>query len=111
MGLPCHVLVDERRQGSAKKLIQAAVWVADGKQATPPPELETAWQCKRWNCLPDAGGYLDQEYSLVMRMSMLDNVHSFMVYLRSLVGDRIHTLDGPARRLWRWLIEEGYYNG
>ena len=87
------------------------MWVADGKQAAPPSELEIAWQCKRWNCLPTAGGYLDQDYSLIARMSMLDNIHAFMVHLRSLVGDRIHTLTGPQRRLWRWLIDEGFYNG
>ena len=36
------------------------------------------WQCKRWGCLPDAGGYYDQEYVLMVDMATVDNIYNFV---------------------------------
>lgn len=44
----------------------------------PPPLLKLAWQCKRWNALPEAGGLMDQPAGLMEKLSVLDNVYSTM---------------------------------
>jgi hypothetical protein len=37
--------------------------------------LTLAFSCKRWNCLPYAGGYLQQPAGLMNRMSTVMNVY------------------------------------
>lgn len=63
----------------------------DGK-ATPPPELQLAWACQKWNSLPDDGAYLDQDYTLMTRMNALMNIYNAMSTMRSAKGDAIHHL-------------------
>ena len=40
-----------------------------------PPELELGLSCERWGALPSAGGLLDQDIGLMMRMSAVVNVY------------------------------------
>ncbi|MBU2249813.1 MAG: hypothetical protein KKD77_23905 [Gammaproteobacteria bacterium] len=42
----------------------------------PPPELELAFQCRRWTSLPEAGGLLDQPAGLMRRMTILENIYN-----------------------------------
>jgi hypothetical protein len=76
-------------------------------EAPPPPELRIAWQCERWNCLPDAGGYLDQDFVTVTRMTALSNVYNAVVRIKSLTGKNIHKLTDSERRILRVLKDEG----
>jgi hypothetical protein len=55
-------------------MILAAAACAEDPRQPPPPELALAWQCQRWNALPEAGGLLDQPAGLVQRMTGVDNV-------------------------------------
>lgn len=79
---------------------------ADGNGAAP-PELRLAWSCERWNCLPEAGAYLDQDYQLMQRMNGLSNIYATVAHLRSLQGAQIHTLTTNERNIIRWLMNEG----
>jgi len=49
-------------------------WVKKRIYNPPPFELELAWQCKQFNCLPYSGGLLDQPAGLVKRMAIAYNV-------------------------------------
>ena len=40
-----------------------------------PEELQMAWDCQRWNTLPEPGGLLDQPAGYVHRMNVALNVH------------------------------------
>jgi hypothetical protein len=73
----------------------------------PPPELRIAWNCKRWNCLPEAGGYLDQPYQLMRRMNYFDNVHGAVTRIKSLKGKAIHQLGEQDRLILRALMDKG----
>ena len=90
--------------------MQQAAEAAEFGEA-PPPELEIAWQCERWHTLPDAGGYLDQDATLMHRMTIAANVYHVVIHLRSLVGDQIHSLSDPERRIIKVLLEEHIING
>lgn len=89
------------------KLIERAVGAAYGK-AEPPAELQTAWQCQRWEALPDAGGIYDQDDTLLHRMGALDNIYRTVMKLNSSPGAEIHKLTTSERLTWRWLMEAGY---
>ena len=90
----------------AKKLIEAVVDSAYAN-GDPPPELRLAWNCQRWNCLPDPGAYLEQDYTLMLRMNAFTNVYSLMSKWQNLSGNSIHTLTEPERRMLRWLKDIG----
>lgn len=75
----------------------------------PPQELQTAWALQRWNALPEAGGYYDQEYSLMTRMSSALNISEAVVKFRSRKGKEIHNAGLGERRIIRWLKENGFY--
>jgi hypothetical protein len=49
-----------------------------GEHATcdPPSELELAQTCRRWNCLPNEGGLLDQPAGLMRRMTIAENIYN-----------------------------------
>jgi hypothetical protein len=49
-------------------------WEKTRKSAPPPRELELAWQCKQFSCLPYSGGLLDQPAGLIHRMNVAYNV-------------------------------------
>ena len=72
-------------------------------EAQPPHELALAWQCTRWNCLPDVGGLHDQDWLLMRRMGAFDGIYKTLVRVQSLEGKRIHELTTTERRTLRWL--------
>lgn len=80
--------------------------------APPPSELRLAWGCKRWNAQPEAGGYLDQDFVLDMRMTAVSNIYDALTRMRNLPGKDIHKLTENERRILRGLIDLGMiFNG
>lgn len=79
---------------------------ADG-DAPAPPELRLAWECERFHCLPDSGGYMDQDYKLMLLMATLSNVYSVYSRFRNAQGTQIHQLGNSERRILRWLKDMG----
>ena len=76
-------------------------------EASPPPELRLSWECERYHCLPDGGGYFEQDYSLLTRMSVLSSVYSAYSRYRNAHGAQIHNLSEGDRRTLRYLKDEG----
>ena len=76
-------------------------------EAPAPPELRLSWQCERYHSLPEAGGYLDQDYALVTRMGSLANVYSAYAHYRNAQGAQIHSLSVSERRVLRYLKDTG----
>lgn len=75
----------------------------------PPSELSLMWISQGFNsALPDSGGILDQDYTLIMRMQGLNNIYRTITKSRNLVGDQIHSLTASERRIIKWLLDEGY---
>jgi ABC-type phosphate/phosphonate transport system ATPase subunit len=72
-----------------------------------PSELSVGWQCERFGCLPEAGGYLDQEYVLMHRMSVLMNIYAAYAHYRGSHGAQIHNLSDSERRVLRQLKDMG----
>lgn len=66
-----------------------------------------AWRCERWHALPESGGVLDQNWSLMQSMAILSNVYNAVERLRSLNGAEIHSLGSTERRILQWLMDEG----
>jgi hypothetical protein len=91
---------------SAKKLIEAVVDAAYAI-GDPPPELKLAWNCQRWNCLPDVGAYLDQDNTLMLRMNAFTNIYNLMQRWQSMSGKSIHSLSEGDRKLLRHLKDLG----
>ena len=54
----------------------AAADHAQDSKVPPPPELELAFTCHRWNSLPESGGVLDQPAGLLRRMSAVENIYN-----------------------------------
>jgi len=80
--------------------------------ASPPAELRLAWNCERWKTLPEAGGWLDQDYRTVTRMTVLSNVYDACSQWRNLTGERIHLMSEQTRRILRALLDQGInFNG
>ncbi len=83
----------------------------DGKTPAP-PELQLAWSCERWHCLPDSGAYLDQDYQLMTRITVLLNIYSAYSHYRNSQGKQIHSLSINERRILRYLKDAGIlFNG
>ena len=76
-------------------------------RAPPPHELAMAWQCKRWNCLPDSGGLYEQDYVLTRRMAYFENVYHAVYRIRNLKGKNIHQLTENERLILRALMDKG----
>lgn len=74
----------------------------------PPPDLELALMCQKWNTLPEAGGMLDQDARTMKRMSGVLAIHNVLKRWRSLTGKNIHQLTEGERRLLRMLKDLGY---
>lgn len=72
-----------------------------------PPELRLAWECERWRCLPETGAYMDQDYSMLLRMSVLSNIYSAYSHYRNARGAQIHSLSEAERRILRSLKDDG----
>lgn len=78
----------------------------------PPDELRLAWACERWRTLPDAGGYYDQDFSLMTRMAAALNTYQALTRMYNLPGKRIHELTESERRVIRVLVDLGLiFNG
>lgn len=75
--------------------------------ASPPAELKLAWQCKRWNALPEDGNLLGQDYVTMRRMTTLENVYNAVTRIKSLKGKNIHQLTDGERMILRFLMDEG----
>ena len=73
----------------------------------PPPELTLAWNCSRWNCLPDAGAYLDQDYLRMRRMNAVSNIYDVLQRWQNMSGKQIHQLSENERKLLGWLKDLG----
>ncbi len=82
----------------------------DGEAAAP-PDLRIAWDCQRYHCLPDAGGYLDQDYRTMTRMTSLSNIYNAYAHYRNAQGSQIHGLSEGERRILRWLKDAGVLFG
>lgn len=75
--------------------------------APPPPELRLAWQCSKWNALPEAGGLYEQEYQLLLRMNYTMSIFNAIRRIQSLKGKAIHTLTEGERKILRMLMDMG----
>jgi hypothetical protein len=71
-----------------------------------PGELQLAWWCTDGR-LPDAGGVLDQDYALQVRLTAAGNVHRTLGRYRGLRGAQIHSLSGSERKLLGYLQRQG----
>lgn len=97
--------------GNTKKLIAAVVGAVDSDE-TPPPALQIAWNCQKWNCLPDSGGYLEQDYALMKNMTISLNIYNALSRLRNAKGAQIHSLTESDRKILRVLVDLGLlFNG
>ena len=56
-------------------MILAAADYGEGN-GDPPPELDLAFRCRRWNSLPEAGGLNDQPGGLMHRLTVVENVYN-----------------------------------
>lgn len=75
--------------------------------APAPPDLRLAWECERYHCLPEAGGYMEQDYRLMRRMATLANVYGVYSHYRNAQGKEIHGLSNNERRVLRALMDMG----
>ena len=73
----------------------------DGK--SPPPDLLTMWQCRRFNCLPESGGYNDQDISTMERGAVLENIYNFERRWRAMESRDYAKLDEGDRRIFMML--------
>lgn len=81
-------------------------------ETDPPPELVIAWQCKKWNTLPEQGGYFDQDFVLLQRMSAVSNIYDALNKLRNSHGTAIHRLTENERKILKMLVDLGLiFNG
>jgi len=71
--------------------------IDEGAEA--PPILRLSWMSKKYGSLPDAGGVLDQEYSLMHQMGVTSTVYDTISRLRGLKAEQIHSLSTSERRL------------
>lgn len=72
----------------------------------PPAELRLAWMCDGGR-LPAAGGVLDQEYALMIRMQVTANVYAAVSHYKNAGGAQIHGLSDAERRIIKSLINNG----
>jgi cell division septal protein FtsQ len=73
----------------------------------PPAELKLAWQCERYNALPDSGGVLDQDAGLITRMGAAVNIYNTLQKYRRAVGKEIHKLTDGDRSIIKLLLDRG----
>ena len=101
------VEVYELARRYTKKLIGAVVECALDN-APSPIELRLAWQCERWNTLPDDGGLYKQDYQTLLRMSFTQNVYNAIVRVKALTGENIHQLTDNERKILKMLMDNGF---
>lgn len=70
-----------------------------------PPELRIGWECQRYGCLPDTGGYFDQDFAMLHRINVITNVYNAYSHYRNAHGKQIHSLNESERRILKALID------
>ena len=83
-------------------MIEQVVACARG-EAQPPPELSLMWQCRRFNCLPEAGGYHDQDVSTMERGAVMETVYNFERNWRAMEKRDYAALSESDRRIFMML--------
>jgi len=73
--------------------------------APPPVELRIAWQCNRWNTLPESGGLYEQDYRTLLLMTATSNIYNAVTRMQNLKGKRIHELTEAERKVIRVLVD------
>lgn len=76
-------------------------------EGEPPPELELAVMCQKWNTLPDAGGLYEQDARMMKRMAGVLAIQNALVRWRTLTGRNIHQLTEGERKILRMLKDMG----
>lgn len=66
-------------------ILEAANAARKGEQ--PPHELQLAWTCERYHCLPRTGGIVDQELGLMEKMTMARNVYDACRAMKANAGN------------------------
>ena len=74
---------------------------------SPPEELSIIWACQRFNCLPEQGGYMDQDYRLMTVGAVLDSVYSFERRWRAMESRDFAKLDDHDQRIFYMLKDMG----
>lgn len=79
---------------------------ANGK-ANPPPELYLLWQCEKFNCLPESGGYNDQDDPTMRRAGIFRTVYNFVARNRKGKKETINYADlsEDDQNIFNWLRE------
>lgn len=109
MGGDGGILARQRPKERPKKLIRGAVRAARYGEPAPPP-LRLAQMCGAFH-LPDAGGVHDQEFATFNAMRTLDNVYSVVQAVMNMKGKQIHQMNMHQRRVVRFLLDLGVYDG
>ena len=86
-------------------LILAAAAAADTKGAAVPPELEQAWECMRYNALPNPGGLRDQPAGLIRRMTTASFYYDAMRLQLRLSSDAFRAHHPDHFAAWRAVTE------
>ena len=82
------------------------------EDAPAPPDLELAWQCERWHCLPDGPSLYEQDAQTMYRMAVLSNIYGSLSRLRNAHGEQIHYLSDQDRNILGTLKRLGFiFNG
>lgn len=90
-----------------RAVVECAVY-----DAPPPAELRLAWQCQRWQTLPEDGNLLAQDFVTMHRMNLYTNIYNSIVRIYSLKGKDIHKLTEHERTILKMLMDEGLlFNG
>ena len=87
-------------------MIQQAADCANGK-ANPPPELTLIWKCRQFGCLPEAGGYNQQDDITMTRAGMYERVYNFIKRnRRGKEPMNVAEMDEADRAMFDWLREQ-----
>jgi len=70
---------------------------------SPPQELSIIWQCRRYNCLPDAGGYMDQDAAFMDKAAIYEDVYSLVKKWRTMKPKTFDGLSDGEKSLFKWL--------
>lgn len=71
----------------------------------PPPPLRLAWQCERWNTLPEAGGLYVQDARTLFEMNATLSIYNAIFRIKTLKGKNIHQLTDNERKILRMLMD------
>ncbi len=74
---------------------------------TAPVALSLGQNCQGWNQLPEAGGYLDQDYKTMTEMNIALNIYSVVNKVKNAKGAAIHQLTNSERKILKPLVEQG----